>query len=169
MPRWTLKDLQKIQGTPTTSLAELREEMRAVARGEATAKYHNEPFVYLGRKYASKLEARLAQDLDLEWRAGTVLWFTRQIPFDLEGGVTYRADFLVARPWGSASAPLYLELIDATGVMTPTKRNKLRQVHDRYGIITKIYRRDGSLVPYLEVPVTRRKPQSLPGPLVEPV
>lgn len=113
-----------------------------------------------GRRFDSKLELRYAQRLDLEWQAGTVAWYTRQVPFLLEGGITYRADFLVVRPdpFSSRVPPVFLiEVIDCKGVMTQGSRNKMRQVHARYGITVQIARNTtGNLLSYIEVPVTRK-------------
>jgi len=92
------------------------------------SKYRSEPVVIDGERYDSRLEARCAGCLDLRWRAGEILWYTRQTPFKLEGGVVYRADFLAALANGG------VEVIDATGLLTPTKANKLKQMKARYGI-----------------------------------
>lgn len=105
---------------------------------------------YNGIRYDSKLEARYAQALDNRWALpqndpSRILWYVRQTGFSLEGGVVYRADFLVALP----VAP-YIQVIDATGVLTRVKLNKLKQVHARYGIVVLLYRRDGSLRPYFD-------------------
>lgn len=114
------------------------------------SKYRNQPTVYGAVRYDSKLEARYAQALDNRWALPQndphrILWYTRQVNFDLEGGVRYRADFLVALP-----IPPYIQVIDATGILTRVKLNKLKQVHARYGLVVLLYRRDGSLRPYFD-------------------
>lgn len=48
-----------------------------------------------GIKFRSKKEAKRYQELKLLQKAGEVLYFIRQPKFDLPGGVTYTADFLV--------------------------------------------------------------------------
>jgi hypothetical protein len=93
----------------------------------------------------------MAQVLDLRWKAGEVLWWTGQVPFVLEGGVTYRTDALAALRDG----PPYFQVIDATGLMTQTKKNKLKQLEARYGITCLIFQRNGSLLPYHECRVSR--------------
>lgn len=155
------------------SLAELAALNKSPEKVVWQSKYYNKPTEYNGRKYGSKLEARYAQQLDLEWQAGKLLWYTTQVPFVLEGGVIYRADFLIVRVYGTTSSdfnplrpPLSIQVIDSTGVMTQTKRNKLKQVEARYGIVVLIQKRDGSLVPYHDVPVGRanRSPACAPCP-----
>lgn len=137
-------------------------------QGETAPKYRNRPTVYNGRRYGSKLEAQLAAQFDNEWRAGAILWYTTQVPFVLEGGVVYRADFLVVRPHRDGvqlggpppgwRPTCHIEVIDSTGVMTQTKYNKLKQMEARYKIIVMIHRSRGGLVPYQEV-----KPNRLPS------
>lgn len=81
-----------------------------------------------GKKFASKLECRYYEGLLLRWKAGDVLWFILQPNFDLEGGVVYRADFLVV------TAANVVEVVDTKGFLKPETKNKLRQMKARYGI-----------------------------------
>jgi hypothetical protein len=83
--------------------------------------------------FDSQLECRYYEQLLLRWKAGDILWFVRQVTFKLEGGVKYRADFLVVTAAG-------VEVVDTTGVLTRTKINKLKQVKARYGIEVQIVR-----------------------------
>jgi hypothetical protein len=99
-----------------------------VTHAPKPAKYRNVKVTADGIKFDSKLEARCYEGLKLRKQAGDVKWFIRQVPFELEGGVTYRADFLAVTLHND------VEVIDATGRMTPGKLNKLRQVHARYGV-----------------------------------
>lgn len=92
------------------------------------SKYRSQPTVVNGERFDSHLEARCASCLDLRWRSGEIIWYTRQVPFRLEGGVVYRADFVAALSKGG------VEVIDATGFLTATKKNKLRQMKARYSI-----------------------------------
>ena len=46
-----------------------------------------------GIKFPSKKEAAYYQELKLRKKAGIVVFFLRQVPFHLPGGVTYRVDF----------------------------------------------------------------------------
>jgi hypothetical protein len=86
-----------------------------------------------GQWFDSQLERDYYQQLLLRWKVGDVLWFIRQVNFELEGGVRYRADFLVV-------TPAAVEVVDTTGVMTQAKANKLKQVKARYGIDVQIVR-----------------------------
>lgn len=88
-----------------------------------------------GKKFDSKLERDYYEQLLLRWRAGDVRWFIRQITFELEGGVYYRADFLVVLAAGD------LEIVDTTGVLTQVKVNKLKQLKARYGIDVQLVRK----------------------------
>lgn len=127
--RWTEDDLARLQ-----------QHMRAPAPRLVTevkpSKYRNKPVVIDGKRFASKLEGRCYEALKLRQSAGEVQWFIRQIPFELEGGVVYRADFLAVRHDGA------VEVIDATGHLTPCKANKLRQVRARYGVDVHLWPRD---------------------------
>ncbi len=86
-----------------------------------------------GKWFDSKLERDYYEQLVLRWKAGDILWFVRQVNFELEGGVRYRADFVVIKVTG-------VDVVDTTGVMTPAKRDKLKQVKARYGIEVQIVR-----------------------------
>jgi hypothetical protein len=88
-----------------------------------------------GTNFASRLERDYYEQLLLRWKAGEVLWFVRQPSFDLEGGVKYRADFLVvSRMIEGMRAPVTVEVIDTKGVITPAFRDKRKQMKARYGI-----------------------------------
>ena len=98
------------------------------------SKYRNEPCLSAdGKRFPSKLERDYYEQLGLRWKAGEILWFVRQVNFELEGGVKYRADFVVVTAAG-------FEVVDTTGVVTPAKRDKLKQVKARYGIDVQIVR-----------------------------
>jgi hypothetical protein len=86
-----------------------------------------------GTNFASRLERDYYEQLLLRWKAGEVHWFTRQIPFWLEGGVKFVVDFMVITDYGVPP-----KFVDTTGVMTQTKINKLKQLKARYGIDVEI-------------------------------
>jgi hypothetical protein len=86
-----------------------------------------------GEWFDSQLERDYYEKLLLRWKAGDILWFVRQVTFKLEGGVKYRADFVVV-------TLACVEVVDTTGVMTQAKTNKLKQVKARYGIEVQIVR-----------------------------
>jgi hypothetical protein len=96
-------------------------------------KYRNVPVVVDGERFDSKLEWRCREWLRCRCQAGDILWFTRQVPFRLEGGVIYRADFLAALKSGG------VEVIDAKGRDTRASANKRKQVLARYGITVMLW------------------------------
>lgn len=160
--RLTLQDLREIGRRRSEHEMPPGSIQAALEARDKLLKYRNQPTEYNGNRYGSKLEANYARQLDNEWHAGTVLWYTRQVPFVLEGGVIYRADFLVVRPYGTGASdfnalmpPVHIEVVDSTGVMTQVKANKLKQVEARYGIVVLVQRKAG-LVPYPSVPVGNR-------------
>lgn len=88
-----------------------------------------------GKNFASRLERDYYEQLLLRWKAGEVLWFVRQPSFDLEGGVIYRADFLVV------TAARGVEVVDTKGHLLQDCKNKLKQMQARYGIEVQLVRR----------------------------
>ena len=146
--RWTEADLVHLP-------APVREQIRTHARGENSksapretsvkdrvSKYRNQPAVVDGIRFPSKLEARCYEWHKARAAAGEIAWFTRQVPFTLEGGVVYRADFLAVLAPGAA-APLdwaaVVEVTDAKGRLTSECRNKLKQVYARYGVRVRLW------------------------------
>lgn len=103
-----------------------------VTHAPKPAKYRNVKVTIDGIKFDSKLEGRCYEWLKLRQLAGDVRWFIRQVPFGLEGGVTYRADFL-AVTWHD------VEVIDAKGRDTPESKNKRKQVLARYGVEVQLW------------------------------
>jgi hypothetical protein len=89
-----------------------------------------------GTRFASRLERDYYEQLLLRWKAGEVLWFVRQPSFDLEGGVIYRADFLVVRDRQDYGCDV--DVIDCKGFITEACANKLRQMKARYGIDVRL-------------------------------
>lgn len=91
-----------------------------------------------GTNFASKLERDYYEDLLLRWAAGDVLWFTRQIPFWLEGGVKYVADFLVVEQLATGQ---HVRVVDTKGILTPAFRDKRKQMKARYDIDIEVVTR----------------------------
>jgi hypothetical protein len=96
-------------------------------------KYGNRAAWRDGKRFDSELEARCYDLQVLRWKAGEILWFTRQCPFELPGGVKYRADFVVALKAGG------VEVIDAKGKDTRESINKRKQVKALYGIDVQLW------------------------------
>lgn len=128
--RWTAKDLAELTCRRVDSRGRLGVTTSLsvpVIHAPKPSKHRNVKVTVDRIRFDSKLEARCYEGLKLRQKAGDVRWFIRQIPFELEGGVVYRADFL-------AVTPRDVEVIDATGRLTQTKANKLKQVKARYGV-----------------------------------
>lgn len=98
------------------------------------AKYRNRKTLYDDKLFDSALETRCYQVQTLRWKAGEVAWFTRQVPFELTGGVVYKADFVVVLKAGG------VEVWDAKGVDTQESRNKRKQVKAIYGVDVQLWR-----------------------------
>lgn len=81
-----------------------------------------------GIKFPSKKHARHYEGLKLQQRAGEVLFFLREVPFHLTGGVTYRVDFMVFRSDGNVT------LEEVKGVKTPLYILKKKQVEALYPV-----------------------------------
>ena len=85
-----------------------------------------------GKKFDSKHEADVYDDLLLEMRAGIFAAVACQVDFVLPGGVRYRADFVAMRPGGNE-----YRVIDAKSEATrkdKTYRLKRRQMRECLGI-----------------------------------
>jgi len=84
-------------------------------------------------KFASKRECSRYLELKNLKAAKEVLFFLRQVPFHLEGGVKYVCDFLVF--WSNGEVTVE----DVKGVKTPVYELKKKQVEARYPItITEV-------------------------------
>jgi hypothetical protein len=88
-----------------------------------------------GKKFPSKLEARYYDQLKLRQSAGEVLFFLRQCPIDLPGGVTYRVDFVEFLSDGT------VDFVDCKGMETPVSSIKIKQVEDLYPFSIKIVKK----------------------------
>jgi hypothetical protein len=95
-------------------------------------KFGARPCEYDGIKFPSKLEARYYAKLKLLEKAGEVLFFLRQTPFHLPGGIKYVVDFVVFHANGT------VEFVDTKGKDTPLSLTKRKQVEDLYPIEIQI-------------------------------
>jgi len=91
-------------------------------------KYHNVPTMRGAIRFQSKREAAYYDRLCTLKAYGEVLYFLRQVPFDLPGGVKYRIDFMVVDRVGA------IHWIDTKGVRTEAYRIKKRQVEALYPV-----------------------------------
>jgi hypothetical protein len=85
-----------------------------------------------GQRFDSKAEARYYDGLVLLKQGGEVVFFLRQVPFHLPGGVTYRCDFQVFYADGTVA------FVDVKGMETPEFRTKKRLVESLYPIEIEI-------------------------------
>lgn len=84
------------------------------------------------KKFPSKLERSYYQQLKLRVLSGDVVFFLRQVGFDLPGGVRYFCDFQVFLSDGT------VEFIDCKGCSTTVSTLKIKQVEELYPISIKI-------------------------------
>lgn len=91
-------------------------------------KYNNVRTEKDGMKFDSKKEARYYEQLKSETVAGKVLFFLRQVPFHLAGGVKYVCDFLVFYVDGRCA------FIDVKGLKTAMYKVKKRLVEAAYPV-----------------------------------
>jgi hypothetical protein len=79
-----------------------------------------------GIVYASKAEARRADELEILRRAGQIGWVLRQVPIDLGPADRFRVDFVVAEPFGGSPLGLRVHGEDVCCVVTREKRRVMR-------------------------------------------
>ena len=84
------------------------------------------------KKFPSKLERKYYDQLKFKQSFGEVVFFLRQVSFDLPGGVRYVCDFQVFYSNGD------IEFIDTKGVDTPMSKAKRKMVEDLYPVEIKI-------------------------------
>ena len=85
-----------------------------------------------GIKFDSKAEARYYGNLKLKQHAGIVLFFLRQVPFHLPGGVVYRCDFQEFHSDGS------VHFVDVKGMETSEFKIKKKLVESIYPVEIEI-------------------------------
>jgi hypothetical protein len=91
-------------------------------------KFHAIPTVTDGIKFSSKREAAYYASLLLAKKSGDLLFFLRQVPFHLPGGVRYVCDF--AEFWKTGE----VRFVDIKGFKTPMYVLKKKQVESLYPI-----------------------------------
>lgn len=82
-----------------------------------------------GIKFPSKREARCYQTLCLRKQAGDIVFFLRQVPLHLPGGVRYVVDFVTFDADGS------VHFIDSKGMRTNQYITKKKIVEATYPIV----------------------------------
>lgn len=91
-------------------------------------KFKAKPCELDGIKFASKKERRRYSELQLLAKAGDLLFFLRQVPIHLPGGVKYVCDFLIF--WSDGSVTFE----DVKGFKTDLYRSKKKIVEATYPI-----------------------------------
>lgn len=94
-------------------------------------KFRAQPTETDGIKFSSKKEAAYYSQLKLRVRAGETLFFLRQVPFHLPGGVRYVVDFVEFLADGTVA------FIDVKGMATPMYTAKKKMVESLYPITIK--------------------------------
>jgi len=95
-------------------------------------KYHAKTTEFDGIKFSSKLEARWYSIIKDMQELKEILFFLRQVPFHLPGGVIYRADFMLFFTDG------HIEIWECKGFDTPEWKIKKKIVEDIYPIEIKV-------------------------------
>lgn len=106
--------------------------MNLLPRRKITHKFHARRCEVDGKKFPSKLEARYYRHLKTIKLSGELLFFLRQVPFELPGGISYRVDFVLF--WASGD----VEFVDVKGMETPISKMKIKQVEEIYPVEIKI-------------------------------
>lgn len=90
-------------------------------------KYHAERAEFKGHIYPSKKQARDARDLFLRLKAHDIICYCEEVPFELQGGIKYRADFVVVENDFS------VHILDSKGIQTKEFRLKRKLFREKYG------------------------------------
>ena len=91
-------------------------------------KFKAKPQEYDGIKFPSKAEAKRYLELKVLQEKGEVLFFLRQVPFHLAGGVKYVCDFMIF--WADGSVTVE----DVKGMKTPLYVAKKKMVESTYPV-----------------------------------
>jgi len=94
-------------------------------------KFHAKQTELDGIKFASKKEAKRYENLKMLQKGGAVLFFLRQTPFHLPGGIKYIADFIVF--WSDGNVTIE----DCKGFKTQQYKTKKKMVESLYPIHIK--------------------------------
>lgn len=98
-------------------------------------KFHAKRTERQGISFSSKMEAKYYDLLVLLQKSGEVLFFLRQVPFQLPGNKKYFLDFLVFYSDGR------IEFVECKGFMTPLAKLKLDQIQEIYPVEIKIVKK----------------------------
>ncbi len=107
------------------------EEYRKLV-GTGQTKYKSRSTVVDGIVFQSQKEANYYCRLKMLVQTGEVLYFLRQVPFHLEGGIVYRVDFLEFHKDGS------YHYVDVKGYETKEFKMKKKMTEARYPVKIEI-------------------------------
>jgi hypothetical protein len=96
--------------------------------GKVVHKFKAKPVKKFGIYFKSQLEYHFYQHLELQKKAGIVLFYLRNIRFDLPGGVKCEIDYLVFYTNGTA------RIIDVKGHETREFKLKKKMVEELYPV-----------------------------------
>lgn len=88
-----------------------------------------------GIKFSSSLESKYYQYLNLLIKSGEVVFFLRQVPFHLPGGVKYVVDYQIFNSDGSC------KFVDVKGFETSEFKIKKRIVESLYPVEIEIVKK----------------------------
>ena len=100
--------------------------MILIPRKKITHKFHAKSCERDGKKFPSKAERAHYDKLKILQKAGKILFFLRQVPFDLPGENKYVCDFMVFWEDGTVSVQ------DVKGFETDSFRIKRRLLEETY-------------------------------------
>lgn len=95
-------------------------------------KFKAKPTEIDGEKFSSKKEARYYAELLIRQKVGEVVFFLRQVPFHLPGGVKYVVDFVEFLADGTC------DFVEVKGFETPEWKIKKKMVEDIYPVKIKV-------------------------------
>jgi hypothetical protein len=105
-------------------------------RFRTSHKFKAKPVTDDGHHFPSKLEWSYYRSLKLRVASGEVLFFLRQVPLHLPGGVKYVVDFLEFHSDGN------VRFVDAKGMETAEFKAKKKMVEALYPIEIEIVKRE---------------------------
>lgn len=108
------------------------EYLQQIFQKKLRHKFNAKPTNIDDKRFPSKAESKYYQLLKTLQERGVVLFFLRQVPFDLPGGITYRLDFLVFYSDGD------IKFIDVKGFKTKDFIMKKKLLEETYPIQLEI-------------------------------
>ncbi len=118
---------EPVAGTKDTCKQASQAQIRT-HRIPRSGKYNAVRTEYNGHLYASKAEAKRAQELTILKQAGEVSYWLEQVPFRLKCGAVYRVDFFVV--WADG----HITIEDPKGMKTAVYKLKKKMVESEYPV-----------------------------------